>query len=84
MMEKMMSIGYPPSVRRFRPEQIAQQSTWTRVPEGKRVSMSMHIIHVVPANASTLTYVNPVDPGDQCYYDKPIGWDKVSKAGWMQ
>jgi hypothetical protein len=83
MMERMPSVGVAGQVGRFRPEQIAQQSTWTVVPEGQRVIASMKIIHVVPANASTLTYVNPLDPGDDCYYDKPVSWDKVSKAWKM-
>jgi hypothetical protein len=76
-MEKMMNIGYPPSINKFRPEQIAQQSTWTKVPEEKRVETSVHVIHIVPSNASTITYVNPLDPGDQEYRDPPRVWDKV-------
>ena len=83
MMEKMPLVGVPGQIGRFRPEQIAQQSTWTVVPEGKRVDASIHTIHVVPKNASTMTYVNPLDPGDECYYDKPVGWDKVGKAWKM-
>ena len=81
-MQRMMTIGYPPSVGRFRPEQIAQQNTWTVIPELDRVEASMHTIKVVPSNASTLTYVNPLDPGDDCYYDKPKTWDRVSRSGW--
>ena len=81
MMEKMMQVGYPASVGRFKPEQIAQQATWTRVPEAQRVEMSMHVIHMVPANGSTLTYVNPVDPGDECHYHIPANSDRVLPTG---
>lgn len=76
-MERMMQIGYPPSVGKRRPEQIAQQKTWTVVPENQRVEMSMHVVHVVPANGSTCTYVNPLDPGDECYYEPDHSWDRV-------
>ena len=61
--EPMMMIGYPPSVNKFRPEQIAQMSTWTTVPDADTKLASIHVIHAVPDNASTCTYVNPLDPG---------------------
>lgn len=80
MMERMANIGYPPSVGKFKDSQIAQQSTWTVIPEGQRVVASMHIIHQIPANGSTCTYVNPVDPGNQAYLDSPPCWDRVYKS----
>lgn len=84
MMERMPDIGYPPTINKFRPEQIAQQASWTVIPEARRVEASMHIIHSIPANGSTLTYVNPVDPGDECYYDMPKTWDRVNGNAKMR
>lgn len=81
MMERMMGVGYPGTVGKFRPEQIAQMSTWTVVPEQDRVQASMHQKHIVPSNASTVTYVNPLDPGDGLWYDKPSDWGAVHRAG---
>ena len=78
MMEKMMNIGRPPSVGKFRPEQIAQQSTWTVVAPKDRQNVAMHLIRIVPSNGSTLTYVNPVDPGDQGFVTSAQSWDKVT------
>jgi hypothetical protein len=80
-MERMRSVGTYGSIGRFRPEQIAQMSTWTVVPESQRISTSMHIKHIVPANGSTITYVNPLDPGDEVFYDKPSDWGAVHRAG---
>jgi hypothetical protein len=80
MMEKMFAIGQQPSVNKFRPDQIAQQSTWTRIPEAQRTVASMRIIHIVPSNGSTVTYVNPIDPGDQEYLNAPKTWPSDHKS----
>lgn len=72
--EKMGRVGYGGMVGRFRQEQIAQQSTWTRVPQEIRVWADMHVVHIVPENGSTTTIVNPVDPGDEAYYEAPCTW----------
>ena len=63
----MNSVGYGGIMGRFRPEQIAQQKTWTVVPENERMVAAMHVIHVVPSNGSTETIVNPTDPQDDSY-----------------
>jgi hypothetical protein len=81
MMERMPSVGYPGVVGRFRPEQIAQQATWTVIPDNQRTQYAMSLIHVVPQGSSTVTYVNPVDPAYEGHYDKPAAWGTVSRAG---
>lgn len=81
MMERMFGIGYPPSVGKFRPEQIAQQRTWNVVPDNQRSQASMHVRHIVPANGSTITYVNPLDSTESGFYDKPSDWGAVHRAG---
>lgn len=65
MLEKMMAYGYPPSVNKFRPEQIAQISTWDGIEDANKGTASMTRITVVPDGYSTITYVNPLDTGDQ-------------------
>jgi hypothetical protein len=64
MRESIMSPStHPGSVGKFRPEQIAQRTTWRRVPDEQTAIAAMHVIHVVPHNGSTITALNPLDPG---------------------
>jgi hypothetical protein len=74
MMTRMPLVGVAGQVGRFRPEQIAQQKTWTKIPEDQRVFADMHVVHVQAENQSTTTYVNPCDPGDGCYIEAPYTW----------
>ena len=80
-MERMKTVGMQGMVGRFRPEQIAHQNTWDRVPDSDTTFASMHIIHVVPSNGSTETRVNPIDPGDGFYLDVPYTIGRVIPAG---
>lgn len=79
--------NYPAAVGRFRPEQIAQRATWGVVPDDQMRTAAMHAVHVVPANGSTVTEVNPLDPGTvddadpALWLDTPHGYGYVSKAG---
>jgi hypothetical protein len=84
LMERMPMVGVPGQVGRLRQEQIAQQSTWTRVPDSARLVASMHIVHIVPSNGSTETWVNPTDPGDECYMERPSAKGTVVPAGRMR
>jgi hypothetical protein len=54
--------NYPPRVGKFTDDQIAQRSTWSRVPDADVATAAMHIIHIAPAGASTVTVVNRMDP----------------------
>lgn len=83
-MERMKITFWPGMVGRLRQEQIAQQSTWTRIPEGQRIFADMHVIHVVPENGSTTTQVNPTDPGDECYYERTAQISGIPPAGRMR
>lgn len=80
-MEIERIIGQPPSVGRLKESQVAQQSTWTQIPENKRIMASQMVIHVYPKNGSTETVVNPTDPGDGCYLERPYPPDRVVPAG---
>lgn len=79
----MPRIGRPGAVGRLSQDQIAQQSTWTVIPESQRIVASMHVIHIVPSNGSTITRVNPVDYGDGYYLDHADQdtWGQVIPAG---
>lgn len=64
MRESIMSpSNHPPAIGRFTPAQIAQRSTWARVPDQQTSVAAMHIIHVRPVHGSTITELNPLDPG---------------------
>jgi hypothetical protein len=64
-MERMVTVGWPGQVGRFRPTQIVQQSTWDGIKEQKvKTTAALHSINVQPSNSSTTTFVNPLDPGD--------------------
>ena len=83
MIPRVTDATYPPAVGRLRPEQIAQMSTWDRVPDAQSELAALHIIHVTPAGGTTVTHLNPLDPatdlvagdGDDPY----IGW--VARPG---
>jgi hypothetical protein len=83
-MERMQTVYQPGMVGKRTMAQIAQAKTWTMIPEGGRVFASMHVIHVVPENGSTTTLVNPTDPGDECYYERPASVGPVVPAGKMR
>ena len=53
----------PGHVGRFRTEQIAQRSTWNRLPDEPTNFSAMSIIRVHPIGGSTITTLNPTDPG---------------------
>lgn len=84
MMERMQMIYRPPSYGKLRTEQIAQQSTWDRIPEGDRQVASMHVLHFNTDNGYTEITVNPTDPGDGCVYDTPGAKGTVVPAGRMR
>ncbi len=67
----------PPMAGKITDPQVAQRSTWTSVPDRDTAAAAMHIIHATPANASTVTELNPLDPGtvaDGQTGDTYLGW----------
>lgn len=97
-MERITSpSNYPPRVGKLRPEQIAQRSNWTRVPDRQAAMAAAHIVHVVPAGATTVTHLNPMDPGtvsrgaDDDRHDAYLGWleregdtGRLTTTRWMR
>lgn len=68
-MERMMSVGQPGRVGRFRPEQIATRATWSGIPESPAMDSTLAALHKVDMqghHASTIVHVNPLDP----YYEE--------------
>jgi hypothetical protein len=56
-------IRFPGFAQKLLPEQIAQRSTWGRVPDQQMTNAAMHVISVVPVKSTTITLVNELDPG---------------------
>lgn len=85
--EPAWPLTYPAAVGRLRPEQIATRSTWARVPDNETRTAAMHAIHIVPANGSTITEVNPLDPGTTedadppLWLERPHGYGHVAQSG---
>ena len=84
-MERLNTVAQPGQVGRLTLQQIAQISTWATVPDQSVQAAAMHQIRQVPANFSTTTYVNPMDPGDgpdTDWHDNPDkAWGTVIPAG---
>ena len=87
MRESIMSPSNAPAiVEQLRPEQIAHRSTWSAVPDDQVAMAAAHIVHVYPANASTITTVNPLDPGTvadgrgPCYLEPPGSYGHLARA----
>lgn len=59
---RMPSVGVAGQVGRFRPEQIVQINTWSGIRDP--LAAALHYIHVAPLGSTTITRVNPLDPGD--------------------
>ena len=66
-------------------DQLAWRGTWSQIPD--QFPMEAHIwsIHIVPVNGSTVTMVNPLDPGTvndngmPCHLERPGGYGSL----WM-
>ena len=65
MLEFDRLLNYQPSPRmqKLRIQQVATRKEWARIPDTDMVKAALHIVHVIPANATTVTMVNQLDPG---------------------
>jgi hypothetical protein len=80
-MERLQSpSNYPPSVGKFRHEQVAHRATWAAVPDRASTMAALHIIHVAPQGSSTVTNLNPLDPGTVSSADDT----NDTYLGWLQ
>lgn len=70
--------NWPARVVNLRDEQVAHRSTWAAVPDNLVGDAALHVVHVVPQGFSTVTYVNPVDPGT---YGDPVARMSPSAPG---
>ncbi len=64
--------GAPSLWGKYRPGQIARMSTWGVVPDEEMTMASLTRISAVPDGASTVTYMNVLDPGNP---DTPLWYD---------
>lgn len=75
--------------RKLRPEQIADRSTWGRVPEADAVKAASHMIRVVPVGSTTITQMFELDPGisgatvgeGRGWFEPPQGYGPVAVHG---
>lgn len=58
-----MQVGRPGRVQKLRPDQIANQQTWARVPETDLIKAASSMIRVVPSGSTTITHMFELDPG---------------------
>lgn len=88
MLERMPA-SWPNRTQKLRPEQIANQATWGRVPETDMTKAASHSIRVVPAGSTTITIMNELDPGisestvgeGRGWSDPPRGYGHVAVHG---
>lgn len=67
--------------QKLRDEQIANQSTWGRVPETDMIKAASHSIRVVPVGSTTITIMNELDPGiSEESVGEGRGWTDVPKS----
>lgn len=70
----------PGQISKHRYEQIAWRGTWSQIPDQFPMETLMHSVHIIPVNGSTVTFVNPLDPGTiaddghPCHLDRPAGY----------
>lgn len=79
-------VGERGAVGKFTDTQIASRMTWAQVPDSEVATAAMHVVHVTPANGSTITLVNPTDPATEGettpgYLVRPSAYAPVVKAG---
>jgi hypothetical protein len=77
-------------IQKLRIEQVATRKTWARIPDTDMTKAALHIVHTIPNNASTTTYVNQLDPGlfgesagddNRTWLDPPNSYGIVVKHG---
>lgn len=61
--ETMSNKAWFSKTEKLRPEQIAQRSTWGRVPDMDMKKAAQHVIRVVPKDGYTVTEMFELDPG---------------------
>ncbi len=72
------------------PNQVIQRASWQGIPDVEALLPGMHTIHTVPQGFSTVTTVNPMEPGTELdtqsewgtgYYMPPGHNGITTKAG---
>lgn len=80
-----LHVRGPGQVGTLRADQIAWRGTWSQIPDHFPMEAQMHSIRIVPVNGSTVTMVNPLDPGtvdddgQPCHFERPGGFGAL----WM-
>lgn len=76
-----MPASWPNRTQKLRPEQIANQATWGRVPETDMIKAASHVIRSVPARSTTVTEMFELDPGiSGMTVGEGRGWSEVPRS----
>lgn len=51
--------------------QLQTRRSWSAVPDDQNILASMHVVHCVPLGSTTVTTLNPTDPGTLPDSDSP-------------
>lgn len=70
-MERLQDIAYPPVISKFRDDQVASRASWTSVPDIASQLALVNTITQERRDGSTVTFVNPLDPGDDSWLQHP-------------
>jgi hypothetical protein len=68
-------------------DQLAWRGTWAQIPDQFPMETPMWHAHMVPLNGSTMTLVNPLDPGTigdaghPCHLVRPAAYGTLYGAG---
>ena len=79
------SILGPGMMGKLSPDQLQARGTWASIPDQYPMETPMHSVHIVPLNGSTITMVNPLDPGTVDDADMPCHLERPGSYGslWM-
>jgi len=70
-MERLNTVAFPGVTSKFRDDQVATRATWDKVPDPNSQLALVHTITQMRKDATTVTEVNPLDPGDGGWHPHP-------------
>lgn len=81
--------NYPARVDKLTDDQMVTRSTWAGMKDIGLTDAAKHVIHVVPADGTTITLLNPLDPGTideksgegRNWLDRPTHWGDNFRHG---
>lgn len=81
-MERLDTVGYRGQVGRFRPEQIAQITSWDQMYNPEQTVATMHVLKQQEKDGSTETTLNPLESAlDEYWVNPDCGCEHTIAAG---